>query len=82
MKDTTKKTWKDKPVKVDWIDSMNTSGWCDYTVTDMECTTVGLYYAETDERIVIAMNVSHDSKTYGNYMEIPKCAIKKITRLK
>ena len=82
MKDITKKSWKGKAVRVDWVDSMQTSGWCDYKPVDMSCSTIGHYYAERTDRIVLALNLSYDENTYGNYMEIPRCAITKITRLK
>jgi len=80
IKDCTKKNLVGKPVIVEWIDSMSSSGWHDHRVTDMGCTTVGHYHSEYDDRIVVALNRS--SCGCGDYMEIPKVAIKKVRRLK
>ena len=71
---------KIKPVRVDWVDSMGHSGWRDYEPAEMSCVSVGMLYKENKDSIVIALNKS--AYNHGDYMEIPKVAIKSITKLK
>ena len=71
---------KTPAVRVDWIDSMGSSGWHEHRKSDLRCTSVGMLYDETDESVVIALNRS--AYNHGDYIEIPKIAIKKITKLK
>jgi hypothetical protein len=78
----TKKSWVGKAVKVDWIDSMKSSGWHDYKSANMHCTTIGHYHSESDDRIVIAQNRCFEDGMFGDYMEIPKCSVKRVKRLK
>ena len=83
MKDITKKVLIGKPVLVEWIDSMQSSGWHDHKIGNMNCITIGHYHSEYSDRIVIAMNRSLEGEVaYGSFMEIPKCSIKKVTKLK
>ena len=70
---------QNNPVIVEWIDSMSSGGWHDYKESDLTCYTVGMLYEDKKDRVVIAMNKS--AHGYGDYMEIPKIAIKKVTRL-
>lgn len=73
---------KCKIVIVEWVDSMGSSGWHDYTETNMDCVSAGHLIAVKKDRVVIAMNKSMHNSTYGDYMEIPKAAIKKISRIR
>lgn len=70
---------QNKPVVVEWDDSMSSSGWRDYEKSDMVCYTVGMLHKDEKDRVVIAQNKS--AYGFGDYMEIPKVAIKKIKRL-
>ena len=72
-----------KVVQVDWVDSMSTQGWVhNHKNTDMRCTSVGILVFEDHERIKIALNRSWNSRdSYGDFMEIPKCSVKKRTIL-
>lgn len=71
---------KIKPVRVDWVDSIGADGWHDHQPSDMSCVTVGMLYNETKHSVVIALNRS--AYKHGDYIEIPKVAIKSITKLK
>jgi len=80
-KDITKKSLIGNPVLVEWVDSMGSSGWHqEYKISSLKCTTIGHYYAEYQDRIVVALNKSE--YCYGDYMDIPRLSIKKITMLK
>lgn len=65
-----------RPVRIDWIDSVGTSGWRAYEKTKMDCVTIGFLYREYDDRYVVAMNWGRH--TCGDYMEIPKIAVTSI----
>ena len=70
-------------VKVDWIDSMGTSGWGALgEPSDLNCSSVGFLKERSKDRIVIYQNLSHNRGTGGDYMEIPACAIKRVRTLK
>jgi len=72
---------KKKPaVEVEWIDSMGSSGWHELKNADLRCRTVGILYEKKKDRIVIAQNES--VHVYGDYIEIPVSAVKKIRKLK
>ena len=79
-------TWikQNKLVMVEWADSMGQHGWRQYEKLDTTCYTVGMFYKEEKDCIVIAMNKSGEDNEsqYGDYMSIPKGVIKKITSLK
>ena len=82
-KEFTKKNMIGQPIKVDWVDSMSSHGWRDYPYGTMNCSTVGFYYREFDDRVVVALNRSFDSEdNFGTYIDIPKVAIKKMRKLK
>ena len=66
-------------VRIDWMDSMKSSGWHRFTKSKMDCVTVGMLYKEFLDRYVIAMNWSRHG--CGDYMEIPKSAVVKVTKL-
>lgn len=77
------KTPKENLVKIDWIDSVGTGHWGNNPVSNLNCSTVGHLVEKKKDRVVIAMNKSYCSKdSYGHFMEIPRVAIKKITKLK
>ena len=71
---------KYKPVAVYWLDSMGSAGWHTLKKSDLECVTVGHLYAKDKNRVTIALNRS--AYGYGDYMEIPRKAVRRIKRLK
>lgn len=74
-----------RPVRVEWVDSMGTAGWRDYSPADLRCTSVGILVDQNDERVVIANSVAHANQGTGYYhdvLEIPRAAVKRIRRLK
>ena len=85
VKNQKAKQWikENRLVLVEWVDSMGQHGWRDYERLDITCHTVGMFYKEEDDRVVLAMNKSGvDSQSqYGDYMSIPKGVIQKITNL-
>lgn len=68
------------PVLVEWVDSMSTQGWRDLGGTDIKCQTVGMFVQEDREKVAVCLNKS--AYGYGDYIEIPKVAIKRIRKLK
>ncbi len=70
---------KNKNVEVEWIDSITTHGWRDYEPVDMNCRIVGILIDNNKENIVIAQNES--VLGYGDYMTIPKVAVKRVRKL-
>lgn len=74
---------KMQPVMVDWIDAMGTSGWCGERHgfgSDMRCCSFGHLVHEDKDSVTIAMNRS--AYGHGDYMKIPRCSVRKVTRLK
>lgn len=71
-------------VLVEWVDSLGSPGWNNnFENGDMRCVTSGHLIEKTKDRIVVALNKSLNSENaYGDYMEIPLCAVTKITKLK
>lgn len=70
-------------VLIEWVDSIGSSGWKhDFEQSDMRCVSAGHLIEKTKDRIIIAMNKSLHADGYGDYMEIPLCAVTKITKLK
>lgn len=72
-----------KPIIVDWVDSMGTSGWHAETegkATDMRCCTVGHFVEEDKDSITVAL--SRSPYSHGDYLTIPRCAIRRTRRLK
>lgn len=69
-----------KPVMVDWIDSVSQSGWGEYAGADLRCTSVGFLIKNDKDVVVLALN--DNAYQSGQYITIPKIAVKKIRRLR
>lgn len=70
-----------RPIMVEWVDSMASSGWGDpRTPADMRCVSVGHLVRRTKDRVHIALNRSANS--HGDHIEIPLCAVTRVRRLK
>ena len=70
-----------------WIDSCHLSGWrkiedLDFDKRDLEHQSIGYLIKETNYSIAIIQSRSIDGITCDALMEIPKCAIHKIKKLK
>ncbi len=74
----------EKIIHLEWVDSTSMQGWVnDYKTPNVNCVSVGLLVSENKESITIASNKSLGfENAYGQYMTIPKCAIKKRKWLK
>ena len=69
-----------KPVAVLWVDSQAQPGWGEYKRdVDLVCSTVGHLVERTKTRIVVALSLSQNH--YGDYLTIPRCAVKSIHHL-
>lgn len=68
------------PIQVEWVDTMQSSGWHDLKPTDIRCKTIGMYHSEDKEKLAIAQSKS--AYGYGDYIEIPKVSIKRVRKLK
>lgn len=69
------------PVIVSWIDSVQSLGCGElHSPSDMTCVSSGFLVSKTKDRITLAMN--WDGAEFGQYMEIPRVAVKKLRRLK
>ena len=69
------------PVLVEWVDSVQTSGWTDTPTVSTNCVTVGMLVDNKDKgSITLALNKSHYG--HGQYVTIPLVAITKVTKLK
>lgn len=67
-------------VRVDWIDSVGQAGWGDYNDdTDLYCVSAGHLVSKDRKRIVLALNRS--AYGYGDYITIPRVAVRRITVL-
>ena len=70
------------PVVVEWLDSNSTGGWdASHKITDMSCISVGLLVQKLPDRIVLAQSHEADG-LYGDFIEIPRVAVKKLRRLR
>lgn len=70
------------PVVVEWLDSNSTSGWGhDHKQTDLSCISVGLLVHEFRDRITLAQS-KEAGGDYGDFLEIPRVAVRKLRRLK
>lgn len=70
------------PVVVEWVDSNSTGGWNDnHQPTDMSCVSVGLLVQELPDRIILAQS-REAGGWWGDFIEIPRVAVKKIRKLK
>lgn len=67
-------------VRVDWIDSVGTSGWRDIPDSDPRCISVGHHLGKKDGLLKIAMNKS--AYGYGDYMSIPIVTVRRLTVLR
>lgn len=68
---------KRKIVLIEWIDSMQTSGWCKKPESvNLQCRTAGFLVEKTAKHITVALNMS--AYTDGDYMTIPAAAIKSV----
>lgn len=73
---------KIKPVMVEWVDSMGSHGWGNLSEpSNLSCFTVGQLVAKTPERVTVALN-QNSHGLYGEHIEIPMCAVKRIKHLK
>lgn len=73
---------KIKPVRVEWVDSMGSSGWCNLREpSNLTCTTIGHLVSKTVDRVTLALN-SNAHGLYGDHIEIPMCAVRRIRILK
>ena len=65
-------------IHVTWVDSVGTEGWVnDHKNSNMNCETTGFFISENEEMVKVALNKSHvGADMYGDYIEIPKVAIK------
>lgn len=71
-------------IKIYWVDSVEQSGWVKHDPnTVLECESIGYLIEKNDTRIVIAKNHGghSDNPSWGSYMSIPICAVKRITVL-
>ena len=72
-----------KIVRVDWVDSFKTSGWTKYGKANLRCTSVGVLLQKAKDRVIVAQTISHNEKdSVADYIEIPKCSIISMRRLK
>jgi len=70
-----------KPVHVTWVDSMQTPGWqTAHKDANLICESVGFLADKNKKRIKLYMNSSSHCK--GDYIEIPRIAVKKMRYLK
>ena len=72
-------------VHVTWVDSYTTMGWRDAQESGREAgnyETIGWLSNETDTSITVAGSQKFDFGHYNCQMTIPKCAVKKVRRVK
>ena len=82
--------WPPRRVKVDWIDSMTRVGWECYDdavialdePNKMEHQSCGYLVKETDAYIALTHSVGVKIKNCCDVIQIPKCSVTKIRRLK
>lgn len=73
---------KFQAVEVDWVDSMNTSGWSGYERSDLRCRSVGMLVERTADRVVLSLQMHKKSLSVGHIIEIPASAVKRVKKLK
>ena len=74
---------KDKPVRIDWVDSCYTGGWQrgnNYENEPSQCITYGVIVKRNRTALTICQSISPNG--YSEAMTIPRSVIKKITPLK
>lgn len=70
------------PVAVEWVDSNSTGGWDnDHKPTDMSCISVGILIQMLPDRIILAQSREADG-WHGDFIEIPRVAVKKLRKLR
>ena len=78
---------KIKPVYIEWIDSMHTSGWGHQEtdkIGDLRCYTVGWLINKTKTVISVGLShtANHTERSFGMRLDIPVVAVKKIKHIK
>ena len=73
-----------KIMHVEWVDASGAAGWINkYTPVDLRCFTVGFLVTKEKDKIILAMNKSFvTDKSFGDYIEIPRVSITKMTVIK
>lgn len=70
------------PVVIEWIDANSTAGWdLDHKPTPMRCISAGLLVEDRHDRVILAQSKA-GTGDYGDFLEIPRVAVKKLRRLK
>ena len=71
-------------IEVKWLDSCHHQGWHEISETKnyhpAHCRSTGYLIRNDDKEILMAMNLQ--STNAGDFMSIPKCAIKEMKELK
>lgn len=73
-------------VHVTWIDSAALHGWCDGAVVQNNrptiCESVGWIVRDIKDSIAVSGHWSPDTNEWNGTIVIPRCAVKKVRRLK
>ena len=68
-------------VKVKWVDSCFHTGWRK-DASPSTCRTIGFLVQDTKEKLTLAMSVSPNTNNFSDAMCIPRCAVKKVKKLR
>lgn len=69
-------------MRVEWLDSMSQPGWGHYDPSeDMRCESIGFLIASKPDRVVLALNHCGDG-VHGDYITIPRSAVRRVTYLR